>query len=108
MRPLVFHLPLIGMSSILAVLGLIDAGRLPWLRNESTFGWMVVVWYPLVALLGLTQVVLWIRWSFKHGMPSWIRSRRARRIAFAGVLILATCTAILLAFRMAHRWGVLE
>lgn len=59
-RNLLFHLPLTGMLLILGVFALINEGILASFRNESTFGWMLVVWYPIAVLLGLAQLGLWI------------------------------------------------
>ena len=41
----------------------IDAGVFPALRTERMFGWFLVVWYPLGAVLALVQVCLWIGWA---------------------------------------------
>jgi len=72
-KAILYHLPLIGAGTILGFFALVDAGRLDAFRDEATYGWMVVVWYPLAGLLGLVQVVLWIRW-----VVGWERARRAR------------------------------
>jgi len=104
-RAILFHVPIVAMLIIFGVIALIDAGHLDGLRSETTFGWMVVVWYPLMALLGLTQVVLWIRWLAKRGAPPWTRSRRARRILRGGLLVLMGSVLAMLAFRIVERWG---
>ena len=96
------------MLLILGFFALVDAGRVAWFRSESTFGWMVVVWYPLSALLGLTQMVLWIGWISKRGIPSWLLPREPRRIVFVGLLVVAATVLCLFGLRMAHRWGLLE
>lgn len=70
MKRLLFHVPLIGMLAILGFFALVDAGHLPWFRTESTYNWMVAVWYPLSALLGLAQLVLWVWWISKRVMRS--------------------------------------
>jgi hypothetical protein len=61
-RPLLYHLPLLGSLSIIGFFTLVEAGWLPSFRTEETYGWMVVVWYPLCILLALTQIALWVRW----------------------------------------------
>ncbi len=63
MRILLFHLPLIGSLLIAAVISAIEAGVVPALRTERTFGWVLVVWFPLGAILALLQVCLWIGWA---------------------------------------------
>jgi hypothetical protein len=105
-KVLVFHLPLIVMLLILGFFELVDAGRLGAVRSESTFGWMVVFWYPLSAVLGLTQVVLWIRWIVRHGISSWNMKRNKRRTVFAGLIILGAALLLLIALRVAQRWGL--
>lgn len=66
-KPLILHLPFIGMLLILGFFVLADVGYLAWFRSESTYAWTVMVWYPLCALLGLTQAILWIRWIINRG-----------------------------------------
>ena len=63
MRVLLFHLPLIGSLLIAGFISAIDAGVFPGLRTERMFGWFLVVWYPLGAVLALVQVCLWIGWA---------------------------------------------
>jgi len=105
-KPLVFHLPLIGVLLIFGISELIDAGYLTALRNESTYGWWILVWYPLAALLALTQVVLWIRWIVTRGMAMAARPGMPRRLAVGGVLILAAAALGLFALRISQRWGL--
>ncbi len=63
MRIFLFHLPLIGSLLIAGFISAIDAGILPALRTEAMFGWLLVVWFPLGAVLALVQVCLWIGWA---------------------------------------------
>ncbi len=63
MRVLLFHLPLIGSLLVAGFIGAIDAGVFPALRTERMFGWVVVVWVPLGAVLALVQVCVWIGWA---------------------------------------------
>ncbi len=104
---LLFHLPLIGVLLIFGFIALIDAGVLKSFRNESTFGWMVLVWYPLGAILGLIQVALWIRWIAKRGITAWTVSQKTRRIVFVGFLIATAIVLGVLVLRVAQRWGFL-
>lgn len=60
---LLFHLPLIGSLLIAGFISAIDAGAVPALRTERTFGWLLVVWFPLGAVLALVQVCVWIGWA---------------------------------------------
>lgn len=108
MRPLLFHLPLVGMLLILGLFALLDAGYLTWLRSESTFGWMVVVGYPVSALLGLTQIGLWVGWTLKRGIRSGVLTGRRRRILHVGLLIVVVTILFLFALGVARRWGLFE
>ncbi len=63
MRAFLLHLPLIGSLLIAGVISALDAGIWPGLRTERTFGWILVVWMPLGAVLALVQVCLWIGWA---------------------------------------------
>lgn len=62
------HLPRLRLflpgliTTVILTAGSWDAPFLRPLRTELTYGWWVVVLYPLAALLALTQVVLWIGW----------------------------------------------
>ena len=103
-----FHLPLIGVLLIFGFIALIDAGVLKSLRSESTFGWMVLVWYPLGAILGLIQIGLWIRWIAKRGITAWTVSQKTRRIVYAGFLIVTAIVLGILVLRLVQRWGFLE
>jgi len=104
---LLFHLPLIGVLLIFGFIALIDAGVLKSFRNESTFGWMVLVWYPLGAILGLIQIGLWIRWIAKRGISACTVSQKTRRIVFAGLLIATAIVLGILVLRLVQRWGFL-
>jgi len=105
---LLFHLPLIGVLLIFGFIALIDAGVLKSFRSESTFGWMVLVWYPIGAILGLTQIGLWIRWIAKSGITTSTVSQKTKRIVFAGIFISAAIVLVVLVLRLVQRWGVLE
>ncbi|MBI2153917.1 MAG: hypothetical protein HYU24_09455 [Candidatus Rokubacteria bacterium] len=48
---------------IAGAISAIDAGIVPWLRTERMFGWILVVWMPLGAVLALVQVCLRIGWA---------------------------------------------
>lgn len=102
------HLPLIGMLAILGFFALVDAGYLAGFRSESTFGWMVVFWYPLSALLGLTQVALWTRHIYKRGIISSVLTGRTRQVVLAALLIILATLSFLFALRIGQRWGLLE
>ena len=67
MKPLLMHLPLIGVLLIVGIVALVEADWLSGLRTETTYGWMVVVWYPVGILLALVQLALWIRWLLTRG-----------------------------------------
>jgi hypothetical protein len=103
MRALRLHLPLIGLLAIVGFFALLDAGWFPSLRSESTFGWMVLVWYPLCALLGLVQVAIWIRWAVNR--VSSMNPGRSRAIITIVLLILAATATVLVAVRLLQRWG---
>lgn len=106
-KGILLHLPLIGALCIFGFIALVDAGRLPSLRTESTFGWMLLVWYPLAALLALVQVVLWVRLLVVRGIPLRL-SGRSRRAALIGLILVSAALVILIAFRAAQRWGLIE
>jgi hypothetical protein len=108
LRRFLLHLPLIGALGVFGFIALVDAGYLETFRTESTFGWMLLVWYPLAILLVLLQAGIWIRLLVVHGIPSRRVSGRTRRAGFVGLLLLATVIVILIAFRAAQRWGLLE
>lgn len=103
MKRLMFHLPLIAMLSILGFFALVDMGHLSGFRNESTFGWMVGVWYPLCALLGLVQIVLWIAWLVRRGVPRPMKRGMSLGLWIAGAAVLG-----LFALQIARRWGMFE
>jgi hypothetical protein len=107
---LLLHLPSMGLLLILGFIVLVDAGVLASLRNESTFGWMLLVWYPLGVLLGLIQIALWVGWIVKQRRKQRDPELRGigRRVLFAGFLIAIALIAGLLLFRMAQRWGLFE
>ena len=107
-KAFLLHLPLCGMLLILGFFGLIDAGYISSLRSESAYGWMLLVWYPLSALLGLIQIAVWIGWISKRGIPFRTLSQQARRIVIVGFLVAAAIASGVFVFRMAQRWGFLE
>jgi len=66
-----FFLPGI-LAAILLIAGTGDLPLLQSLRTESTYGWWVVVLYPLTAVLAATQIVLCARWALR---TLWMRRR---------------------------------
>lgn len=105
MRAFFLHLPLIALLLILGFFTLVDAGWLSSLRTESTFGWMVLVWYPLCAVLAVAQVIIWIRWIVRRWMPVWTESGRMRAIVTLVLLALVATLLVLGALRLSQRWG---
>lgn len=68
-RVLLLHLPLAGVLLIYGFIWMVEEGVIEGLRNESTFGWMLILWYPLASLLALLQIILWIAWIVKRRNP---------------------------------------
>jgi len=110
LKPFLFHLPLIGLVLILGFFVLVDAGVVMSFRNEATFGWMLLVWYPLGAFLGLVQIAIWIGWIVKRLGKQRYPDQRAKglRIAYVGFAIVMALALGLFLFRMAQRWGFFE
>lgn len=106
-KRLLFHLPLIGLLLIIGFTALVDAGVFKSFRNESTFGLMLLVWYPLGALLAITQITLWVGWVVRRAgkKPFPDRGKKKKRTIYIGVLIATVFFLCLLFFRLAQRWN---
>ena len=93
LKILLFHLPLLGVSSILTYIILLDAPILEGFRSEDTFGLMVAVWIPLGILLGIIQLFIWAKWLVRRGTKSTVK------IVKVGFLIILTVFAFFVALR---------